>query len=454
MINWREEFPSGSLSWVLMMTVIPVVFISAGYFLVFSGLITPTRRLELLRTLPLLISALILGWGMWGYTIAFGPSWGTVPQPGGASDPMNGRKDFGEWLKMHEAMVDETDQQGRGGFIGGLEYLALHQMNPTQGLENLVFPVRRPQYHWPHPMHLVYRALSLFVVIVPLWITWVRRYSLRCVGLCSLLWMTMVFAPVSHWCAGDGWLESLGTVDFGGGLLFVAVGGSVLSFLSLPLREPDQKVVHPEPFRQSIGTLSLCLGATLYVVSHTFKADGRATLTLMNMALGLSSGLLMWSACNVFLWQHHATERMEWGAMSLIAALSGGVGFLFPQSVMILGLVAGVIGNLLDRWSRRYSLPEWGMVMSLAGGGAVGLLGTGILLTNIAAGQRWDGREILGLIQGHPRQVIDQLIGVASVFAWSVVTCWILRIGLTKMSTLMPEMIPVESSSEMSNESV
>ena len=56
----------------------------------------------------------------------------------------------------------------------------------------------------------------------------------------------------------------------------------------------------------------------------------------------------------------------------------------------------------------------------------MGLLGTGVFATSGVGGSRWDGREILGMIQGNTPQLLAQGLAVCCVAAWSIVVTWLL----------------------------
>ena len=46
--------------------------------------------------------------------------------------------------------------------------------------------------------------------------------------------------------------------------------------------------------------------------------------------------------------------------------------------------------------------------------------------TSGVGGQRWDGREILGAIQGNTDQITMQALAVATTVIWSVLVTWLL----------------------------
>ena len=429
MISWADKFPSGSLAWMLLLTLLPVAFIGVGYFLTLSALLSTPRRMALLRSVPVLIAAVSLAWAMWGYTLAFGPSWGSIPD---ISDlpPRPMYVNFEEMRVAEDAIQDTTHLYGRGGLIGGLEFVGMQDIIPVAGTESVQFPVRRPYLHLPHPVNLCFRALSVFVAITPLWIVWGRRHSIVVVGGCSLIWVTLVFAPVAHWVWGDGYLERLGTIDFGGGLIYLAVACSVVGWLR-PERsdpsDPDTTDTPADLFRPAIGALALWLGATMYFVAQTFQADGRAALTLVNMQLGLSACVLAWGGTNLFVWGREASYRLEWGVLAAVAGMAGAAGYLLPHSVILLGLMVGMLCNVLDHWAQHRSSPEWPLATSLGVGSIVGLVGAGLLATTAAAGNRWDHRPISGAIQGEFQQVLYQLAGIAAVAVWALLVSWVMR---------------------------
>src|SRR4051794_38039638 len=78
-----------------------------------------------------------------------------------------------------------------------------------------------------------------FAVITPALIVgaYVERVRFQAVLLFSALWLVLVYAPVTHWVWGGGWLQPRHVMDFAGGLVVHATAG-VSALLFAHLRGP------------------------------------------------------------------------------------------------------------------------------------------------------------------------------------------------------------------------
>lgn len=67
-----------------------------------------------------------------------------------------------------------------------------------------------------------------FAIITPALIVgaYPERVKFPAVMLFSGLWLLLVYAPVTHWVWGGGWLMKLGVMDFAGGLVVHATAGA------------------------------------------------------------------------------------------------------------------------------------------------------------------------------------------------------------------------------------
>ena len=92
----------------------------------------------------------------------------------------------------------------------------------------------------PHLAFMIYMAM--FAVITPALISgaFAERMKFSAFLVFTLLWSTIVYDPVAHWVWGSGgWLKSLGTLDFAGGIVVHETSG--ISALVAALYLGDEK---------------------------------------------------------------------------------------------------------------------------------------------------------------------------------------------------------------------
>ena len=68
----------------------------------------------------------------------------------------------------------------------------------------------------------------MFAIITPALISgaFAERKRFKSFAIFSLLWATLVYAPVAHWVWGEGgWIRNLGALDFAGGTVVHITSG-------------------------------------------------------------------------------------------------------------------------------------------------------------------------------------------------------------------------------------
>ncbi|MFF5564978.1 ammonium transporter [Streptomyces sp. NPDC012623] len=231
------------------------------------------------------------------------------------------------------------------------------------------------------------------------------------------LWVSVVYFPVAHWVwSSDGWLHSLGVIDFAGGtavhinagvgaLAAVLVVGKRIGFKKDPMRPHSLPLV-------VLGMALLWFGWFGFNAGSELAADGTAALMAFNTQIATAAAMVGWLAY----------ERIRHGAFTTLGAASGAIAGLVaitpsganvsPFGAILIGVVAGAICS----WavSLKYKL-GYDDSLDVVGvhlvGGVIGTLLVGLLATG------GDG----GLTQ-----LGKQAVGAFSVMAYSFVVSWIL----------------------------
>src|SRR5687768_1124911 len=170
---------AADVSRVLASTALVMLMTPAlGFF--YAGLV---RRKNVLATIMhsfFMLCLITVQWMLFGYSLAFGP---TV-----------------------------------GGLIGGLDWVGLRGV----GME----PNAEYAATIPHQLFMFFQMM--FAVITPALITgaFAERKRFKAFAFFSILWATLVYAPVAHWVWGaGGWLKTLGALDFAGGIVVHITAG-------------------------------------------------------------------------------------------------------------------------------------------------------------------------------------------------------------------------------------
>ncbi len=433
MTLWNAVFSSGDLGWIAVVSILSLILFIVGFVLVFFPPTSTGGDPSLWKSLPLHVAMLTVAWALWIFTLSFAPSIGTVPDVDPNPQAMPSLQ---EMMAVEDAKKDESHLYGRGGILGNLNYLAMDGLMPVVGPDLPMFPTKRPHHHLPLLLEFCFRWCSFMIVVLPLTLLWSRRLTGLRLGLVTVLWSTLVFAPVVHAISGDGWLEEHGAIDFSLGLVLLASGCSAL--FGVPKYDESQACSGSDG-HSATGVLLMWLGMSLHVSGYSFHADGRAMIALVNMLVGTGCGILIWSFCNSFLWKRPFTDSTAAGTLAGLAAIAPGAGYMLPQSAIILGCSSVVLSNIVFHATslRNPHDPQRQLFSTLGIGSLMGLLGAGMFASSGVGGQRWDEREILGAIQGNTNQLTLQGLAIAATVMWSVLVTWLLfRLFLPRHETV------------------
>jgi len=200
---------SGDTAWILTSTALVLFMTIPALGLFYGGLVRAKNILSVLMHCTAIAAMASILWLVVGYSIAFTP----------------GTALFGGLSKAFLLSVDRTT------------------VWPDTGLPETVF----------------FMFQMTFAIITPALIVgaYVERIRFAAVLLFSALWLLVVYAPVTHWVWGGGWLSDLGAMDFAGGIVVhVTAGVSALVIAKmLGPRDGFPDHVHPPhaPWMVMIG---------------------------------------------------------------------------------------------------------------------------------------------------------------------------------------------------------
>ncbi len=165
---------SGDTAWVLISAAM-VFFMTPGVAFFYGGMARRKNVLSIMMQCFLIVCMISLQWGLFGYSLAFGP-------------------DSGQ------------------GLIGGFEWFGLQGVGFT--------PFDDYAKTIPHIAFMIFQAM--FAVITPALIIGAFAERIKFSSFCvfTLLWATLVYDPIAHWIWGNGgWLKNMGALDFAGGMV-------------------------------------------------------------------------------------------------------------------------------------------------------------------------------------------------------------------------------------------
>jgi len=260
-----------------------------------------------------------------------------------------------------------------------------------------------------------------FAIITPALIVgaFPERIKFAPVLVFSGLWLLLVYAPVTHWVWGGGWLMDRNIMDFAGGLVVHATAGSSALVIAAMLgpRDGFPKELRPphNPGLTIIGAGLLWVGWYGFNGGSALTADGAAGMAILATHMSAAVAGLGWMTIEWVRFGRPSVVGTVTGVVAGLATVTPASGFVGPLGGCILGLAGSIVCFIAVEFVKhRLRIDDTLDVFAVHGLG--GILGT--VLVAFLAHPSLGG---VGYAEGGnaATQVVTQIIGVVAVVAWS-----------------------------------
>jgi len=363
---------SSAVAWVLTATALVMIMTPAlGFF--YGGLV---RRKSLLSTIvqTMTIFAVVsLVWALWGYSEAFAPS--------------------------------------VNGVVGNLSKFGLNGVGAAP-LGNQVIP------------ELLYFAFQLkFAAITPALIigAFAERIRFKALLIFTLLWTTFIYAPIAHWVWGGGWLESMGVIDFAGGLVVhISAGVSALAAALVIGRrkgvtKSDEVRPNNVPF-VILGAAILWFGWFGFNGGSALAANEIAVQAIVNTNLAAAAGAVSWMLVDWSRKGKPSVVGIAVGAVCGLVAITPAAGYVGASAAILIGLVVGVTSNFVANWRASRNIFDDSLdVFACHGAGSI----WGVIATGIFASTAINSSGPNGALFGNPHLLLLEAFAIVVVTAFA-----------------------------------
>jgi Amt family ammonium transporter len=367
-------------AWVLISAAL-VMLMTPALGLFYGGMVREKNVLSTIMHSFFMLALISIQWVLWGYTLAFGPT--------------------------------------QGGFIGGLDWLGLNGVGAEPNADYAATI--------PHQAFMIYQMM--FAVITPALISgaFAERKRFKAFVVFSLLWATLVYAPVAHWVWGvGGWIRALGALDFAGGtVVHITSGVSALvcaSVLGKRLGYGSESMPPHNVTMTVLGTALLWFGWFGFNAGSALGSGGLAVSAFVATNTAAAMAALTWMTAS---WIRHKQPSVLGAAAGAVAGLVGitpAAGFVTPMAALVIGFLAGLGCFLAVELLVRGRVDDALDVFGVHGvGGMIGALATGIFATKAV-----NSAGANGLLYGNPSQLAVQALAVVVVAAYSAAVTWVL----------------------------
>jgi len=372
---------TGDTAWMLTSTALVLLMTIPGLALFYGGMVRKKNLLATTMQSFAITCLMTVIWMIAGYSLAF------------------------------------TDGGSLNSYVGGLSkmFLAGMELDSVHPLAGTI----------PETVFMTFQMT--FAIITPALIcgAFADRMKFSAMLWFMGLWSLIVYAPITHWVWGGGFLGGSGVLDFAGGTVVhinAGVAGLVCALvLGKRIGFGTDNMAPYNLVYSLIGASLLWVGWFGFNAGSAVAAGSRAGMAMAVTQIATAAAALAWMFGEWVTRGKPSVLGILSGAVAGLVAITPASGFVGPTGALVIGIVAGII----CLWAVVWLKPKLGYDDSLdafgvhAVGGIVGAILTGVFAHEAIGG-------VGGLLEGNGGQVVTQIYGVVATIVWSAVASFII----------------------------
>jgi Amt family ammonium transporter len=375
-----DELNGANTAWILTSTALVLLMTIPGLSMFYAGLVRSKNVLSVFMQCFAITCVASILWFVVGYSLAFG----------------EGNAWIGDFSKI---MLSGVDRNTLSGDIPE-SLFAMFQMT--------------------------------FAIITPALIVggFAERMKFSAMLLFSGIWLLVVYAPITHWVWGGGWLGAMGVYDFAGGLVVHITAGVAALVAAIVLGPRKGFPTTPMPPHNLTMTIAgagmLWVGWFGFNGGSALAANGDAAMAILVTHISASMGAFTWM---VIEWKKFGKPSALGAVTGMVAGLgtiTPASGFVGPGGALIIGLLAGfVCFNATQYIKRILKIDDSLDVFPVHGvGGILGTLAVAVFAsTELGLFSGYGFADGISSIGG---QLSVQAIGIAAVVAFTAIATFVI----------------------------
>ena len=386
------DLNAANTSWVLTSTALVLFMTIPGLSLFYGGLVRSKNVLSVLMQCFAITCLASIIWFAFGYSLAFG------------------------------------DGGSMNAYIGNLDNIFLGKLTEDSIAGDI-----------PESVFAMFQMT--FAIITPALIVgaFAERMRFSAMLLFSGLWLVAVYAPITHWVWGGGWLGEMGLLDFAGGtVVHITAGvGALVAALVLGNRKGfPRQAMPPHNLTMTVtGAGMLWVGWFGFNGGSALAANGDAGMAMLVTHISAAAGSLSWMMME---WTKHGKPSVLGIVTGMVAGLgtiTPASGFVGPAGALVIGFSAGIICYYATQAiKQRFQIDDSLDVFPVHGvGGILGTLLAGVFASDalgVFSGQGYnEGMDMIS-------QVSVQVIGIIATFTYTAVVTYVLLKLVDKLLVL------------------
>src|SRR5690554_1673755 len=288
---------TGDTAWILVSTALVLLMTIPGLALFYGGMVRKKNVLSTMAHSFVAAAVVSLVWVIIGYTLAFGEG---------------------------------------NAFIGSLDKFMLAGIT-TDALSGTI----------PEILFVIFQMTFAIITVAIISGSIAERMKFGAFVAFIAIWVVVVYAPITHWVWGGGWLGNDGALDFAGGTVVhinSGVAGLVAAYMLGKRMGLGRESMAPHNLTLTVvGASLLWVGWFGFNGGSALGANGSAGYALIVTQVAAAAAAISWLI----------TEKLVRGKASVLGGASGAVaglvvitpaaGFVTVGGALAMGLIGGVV---------------------------------------------------------------------------------------------------------------
>jgi Amt family ammonium transporter len=376
----QDTLNTGNTAWVLTATALVLFMTLPGLSFFYAGIVRSKNVLSVLMQCFAITCMVSILWMMYVYSLAFG----------------EGNNWIGDLSKAFMAGVDKNAMTG--------------------DIPETVFSMFQ----------------LTFAIITPALIVgaFAERMKFSSMLLFSAIWVTLVYAPITHWVWGGGWLQKMGLLDFAGGTVVHVTAGTAALVAAIVMGKRHgfpHTAMPPHNLTMTVaGAGMLWVGWFGFNAGSALAANGDAGMAMMVTHISAAAGAMAWMFAEWIKYGKPSVLGIVTGMVAGLGTITPTSGFVGPAGGLVIGTTAGFICFIATSYFKRVLKIDDSLdVFPVHGIG--GILGT--LLVGIFASTElgiFSGQGFAEGVNSMSQQVGIQFVGMISTLVYTAVLTFII----------------------------
>ena len=291
-----QQLDTGDTSWMLISTALVLFMTLPGLSLFYAGLVGRRNVLSVLMQCFSIACVMSVLWVICGYSLAFGNS--------------------------------------VNGYIGDLSLVFLNGIS-FDSMSGTI----------PTTVFVMFQMT--FAIITPALMVgaFAERMRFSSMLLFTSLWLILVYAPITHWVWGGGWLGDLGFRDFAGGAVVHLTAGSAGLIAAIVMGNRSgfpSNTLPPHNLTMTVtGACMLWVGWFGFNAGSAVGANGGAGMAMLVTHISASLASLTWMFIEWLKYGKPSVLGIVTGMVAGLATITPASGYVGPLGAIVIGISAG-----------------------------------------------------------------------------------------------------------------